>query len=153
MDNIKELVFNNSLVCALSAWFIAQFIKVIIAIFKTKRLNLLLMMSSGGMPSSHSSTVCALATSVGIHSGFTSAEFAIATIVAIVVMYDAAGIRRAAGEQAKVLNKMMDDLEKGDISDFDVQLKELLGHTPVEVLGGALLGILIPIFAHFVLGI
>ena len=153
MDNIKELVFNNSLVCALSAWFIAQFIKVIIAIFKTKRLNLLLMMSSGGMPSSHSSTVCALATSVGIHSGFTSAEFAIATIVAIVVMYDAAGIRRAAGEQAKVLNKMMDDLEKGDISDFDVQLKELLGHTPVEVLGGALLGIQIPIFAHFVLGI
>ena len=68
-------------------------------------------------------------------------------------MYDAAGIRRAAGEQAKVLNKMMDDLEKGDISDFDVQLKELLGHTPVEVLVGALLGILIPIFAHFVLGI
>lgn len=153
MDNIKELVFNNSLVCALSAWFIAQFIKVIIAFFKTKRLNLLLLMSSGGMPSSHSSTVCALATSVGIHSGFTSAEFAIATIVAIVVMYDAAGIRRAAGEQAKVLNKMMDDLEKGDISDFDVQLKELLGHTPVEVLVGALLGILIPIFAHFVLGI
>ena len=153
MDNIKELVFNNSRVCALSAWFIAQFIKVIIEFFKTKRLNLLLLMSSGGMPSSHSSTVCARATSVGIHSGFTSAEFAIATIVAIVVMYDAAGIRRAAGEQAKVLNKMRDDLEKGDISDFDVQLKELLGHTPVEVLVGALLGILIPIFAHFVLGI
>ena len=151
MNNFSELILNQSLVCALSAWFIAQLIKVIIALFKTKRLNLLLLLSSGGMPSSHSATVCALATSIGIHEGLGSVAFAVASILAVVVMYDAAGIRRAAGEQAKVLNQMMDDLEKGDISDFDVQLKELLGHTPLEVFGGAVLGIAIPVFTHFVM--
>lgn len=150
MNNFSDIFLNQSLLCALSAWLIAQLIKVIIALFKTKRLNLLLLLSSGGMPSSHSSTVCALATSVGILVGFGSIEFAISVVLAIVVMYDAAGIRRAAGEQAKVLNQMMEDLEKGDISEFDIHLKELLGHTPLEVFSGALLGIMIPVIASFI---
>ena len=99
------------------------------------------------MPSSHSSTVTCLTSSIGIVHGFNSALFAISFVFAVIVMYDAAGVRRAAGEQAKILNRLVADLEDGKTTDINVHLKELLGHTPREVLFGALLGILISVCA------
>ena len=103
-------------------------------------------MSSGGMPSSHSATVCSMVVATAKLYGTKSVGFALAFVLAFIVMYDAAGVRRAAGEQAKVLNHIADDLSKGDTRYLEKHLKELIGHTPLQVLIGALFGILIPIF-------
>ena len=102
-------------------------------------------MSSGGMPSSHSSTVCALVVASARVCGTNSVEFALAFILAFIVMYDAAGVRRAAGEQAKVLNRIAKELSEGDTRYLDKNLKELIGHTPLQVFMGALLGVVIPL--------
>ena len=122
------------------AWTIAQAAKVIITSWRQKRLNLRVLAETGGMPSSHSAIVMALTAAVGKYSGLTSAEFAIALIFSVVVMYDAAGLRRAAGRQAAVLNRLVDDLMHMRGVE-EQKLRELLGHTPVEVLVGAVLGI------------
>ena len=119
------------------SWLIAQVIKVINDLIVHKKLNMRRLWGSGGMPSSHASTVMSLTTVVGIINGWDSAIFAVSFIFAIVVMYDAAGVRRAAGKQAKVLNQMIED--KG--MHMKERLTELLGHTPFEVFMGALLGI------------
>ena len=100
------------------------------------------------MPSSHSSTVTALCVAVGLTDGFQSSVFAVSFILALVVMYDAAGVRRAAGQQAKILNKIVEDWGKTNYRDTEKKLKELLGHTPVEVFAGALLGIAIALLRH-----
>lgn len=147
MSQFEKILNNKILFCAIAAWLLAQFIKFIIGIIQNKKFDFRLLYTSGGMPSSHSSTVCALATGTGIVYGFDGVEFAIAAILAVVVMYDAAGIRRAAGEQAKILNRIMDDLEEGNQIDFNIHLKEFLGHTPFQVLMGALLGIALPVIA------
>lgn len=139
---------ESVLVTALISWFIAQLIKVIHTIIKNKKLDFRRFVGSGGMPSSHSSTVTSLATAVGIENGFLGSEFAIATVMALVVMYDAAGVRRAAGQQAKILNKIVEEWEHADFAQTDKRLKELLGHTPKEVFGGALLGIVIALLRH-----
>ena len=122
------------------AWTIAQAAKVILTSWKQRRLNLRVLAETGGMPSSHSAIVMALTAAVGKYSGLTSPEFAIALIFSVVVMYDAAGVRRAAGKQAAVLNRLVEDLThmRGV---QEQELRELLGHTPVEVLVGAVLGI------------
>lgn len=101
------------------------------------------------MPSSHAAFVVSLAVSVGLAEGFTSSLFAVSVVVALVVMYDAAGVRRAAGQQAKILNKLVEDWEKNNFENTEKKLKELLGHTPVEVFAGAVLGALIAFLRHF----
>jgi acid phosphatase family membrane protein YuiD len=138
-----DILKNTPLLCAVMAWLTAQLMKFLIVIIRERKINLVVLVQSGGMPSSHSATVCALATAIGFQQGFGSIEFAIAAILSFIVMYDAAGVRRAAGEQAKRINMLTQDLEDFE-DDMEAQLKELLGHTPPEVFGGAVLGILIP---------
>jgi len=126
----------------LLAWFIAQVMKVIISSSRQRRLNLRVLAETGGMPSSHSAIVAGLTTGIGRIDGVGSAGFAIALIFSIVVMYDAQGVRRAAGRQAALLNQIANELLAGHQIQ-QVRLRELLGHTPVEVLVGAALGVVI----------
>jgi len=130
--------------------FIAQFIKFAYFYIKHKKFNFKMFAITGGMPSSHSSFSVALTTSVGLVAGFSSVEFAIALGFAGVVMYDAAGLRRAAGKTAALLNKIVDDYySERDIKTSQEKLMEVLGHTPLEVLMGALLGIFLACYVHF----
>lgn len=122
------------------AWMVAQVLKVLVYLATERRLNLRLLVSAGGMPSSHASLVAGLATAVGIQHGLSSTYFAIALVFAAIVMYDAAGVRRAVGIQARLLNQMIEELFSGHpIS--QTRLRELVGHTPFQVLVGAALGI------------
>lgn len=139
---------ESVLVTSLISWFTAQVIKVITSLIQNKRFDFRRFVGSGGMPSSHAAFVTSLAAAVGITDGFRSTDFAVCTVFALVVMYDAAGVRRAAGQQARILNKLLEDWEKSDFSQSDKHLKELLGHTPKEVLVGALLGIAIALLRH-----
>ena len=138
MEFFAELAQNRVLWTAMLCWLSAQVIKVIFYAVRNRHFSFERLVGAGGMPSSHSATVCGLAVAVGRTCGLASPMFAIAMIVAAVVMYDAAGVRRAAGEQAKVLNRLI--LEQ-DWSQAQKNLKEFLGHTPLEVLAGAILGI------------
>ncbi len=133
---------NEVLLSSFAAWSLAQLSKFVIWKLRKGKFNLRILVSSGGMPSSHSALVTALATAVGIEEGFGSAAFAISLVLAMIVMYDATGVRRAASIQAHILNQILEELFKGHpIS--EKRLRELLGHTPMEVLIGALLGIVI----------
>lgn len=136
-------IFMGNLILSLSvlAWALAQVLKLVVVLITERRWDWEHILSSGGMPSSHSATVCACASSVAYLHGFGSTYFALAAVLAVVVMYDAFNVRRETGEQAKILNYMMDhwnQMEPGEI--FDKALKELVGHTPLQVLMGALLG-------------
>ncbi len=169
MNVIRTLTSNSILNVAVVAWSAAQILKTLFTLFFTGRLNLERLVGAGGMPSSHSAMTCSLAIATARKLGFAAPEFALAVCFAAIVMYDAMGVRRAAGEQAKVLNKMIfefpffhlkldqeeelvpEDLEKQPESAEDEsglpliakELKEFLGHTPMEVLGGCLLGIMV----------
>ena len=141
------------LICAASAWFVAQFLKVFTGVFKLKKFSVLEMFfGTGGMPSSHSATVCALTSACAIKEGFDSPAFAISFILAMIVMRDAMGVRRQIGEHAKVLNKLFKNLSDSlnDPTLTEKALEELAGHTPVQVIAGALLGILRPIAVMFI---
>ena len=140
MNYVKGLTGNHILNVALLAWFAAQVIKTVIVLMTTKKLDWTRLVGSGGMPSSHSSIVMAVTVAAGKVCGFYSPEFAISLVFSLVVMYDASGVRRAAGEQAKVLNYMMDNWQNATPEMFQKELKELLGHTPVQVMAGAALG-------------
>lgn len=142
--SISDIIHNRVLVSAIVAWAIAQLLKVIIVALTSKRFNYTRFVGSGGMPSSHSALVMALTTKVGIVEGFKSTSFAMALCFALVVMYDAAGVRRAVGIQARILNNIMNDISQKKPLE-EKKLKELLGHTPVEVFAGAMLGIAIGI--------
>jgi len=123
---------------------VAQTLKVIFYLFKEKKLNLRKYLDTGSMPSSHSASVSSLATAVGISKGVDSVCFAISLIFSLVVMYDATGVRQAVGKQAVVLNKMINNIRKKENSElFEENMKELIGHTPLEVLAGAALGVAI----------
>jgi uncharacterized protein len=128
------------LLAPLVAWAIAQASKVILTSWRQRRLNLRVLAETGGMPSSHAAIVMGMTTAVGKHAGVSSAAFAIALIFSFVVMYDAAGLRRAAGRQAAILNRLVEDLVHMRGMQ-EQKLRELLGHTPVEVVVGAVLGI------------
>ena len=130
----------NYLLAPLVAWTIAQTAKVIIYSVREHRLNLRVLAVTGGMPSSHSAIVMGMTTAVGKYAGINSPQFAIALIFSFVVMYDAAGLRRAAGRQAAILNRLVEDLVNMR-GVQEAKLRELLGHTPVEVLVGAILGV------------
>lgn len=137
---MNEFISNPIIQAMFVPWLIAQISKPIIEYIRKRKIDMRLLVSAGGMPSSHSASVCALATAVGIQEGVRSTLFAISFILAIIVMYDAAGVRRAASTQARILNQIIDELFQGHpIS--ETRLRELLGHTPVEVVAGAILGI------------
>ena len=137
---ISQLGSNHVLWAAFAGWFVAQSIKTVVALVVTHKLNLSYIVSSGGMPSSHSALVVGLATAVARVDGLQSVSFALSAVLAGVVMYDAAGVRLAVSRQARILNLMLDDFfnERG-IS--EKRLHELIGHTPVQVFAGALVGI------------
>jgi hypothetical protein len=127
------------------AWATAQAAKVILTSVRQRRLNLRVLAETGGMPSSHAAIVMGMTTAVGKYAGVSSAAFAIALIFSFVVMYDAAGLRRAAGRQAAILNRLVEDLVHMRGMQ-EQRLRELLGHTPIEVVVGALLGIGVGLF-------
>ena len=147
MRTLSSLEYNYVLVAAVISWIAAQIIKTLIYLITNRTLRFERLIGAGGMPSSHSALVCSATIAVSRKVGPGSAEFAIMFILAIVVMYDAMGVRRAAGLHAREINKMNKyfetDKEKEEPNVKQKELKEYLGHTPFEVLGGALLGILI----------
>jgi acid phosphatase family membrane protein YuiD len=141
MAALAALLSNKVLIAALAWWAIAQLIKVPISYAVNRKIDLRLWVSAGGMPSSHAALVCALATGAALQNGFDSTAFAICVALAMIVMYDATGVRQAAGKQAAILNQIIDELFQGHpIS--EQRLKELLGHTRFQVIVGALMGIL-----------
>ena len=149
MDFLTELLHNTVFISAVLGWLVAQVIKTIIHLIITKQFVAERMVGGGGMPSSHSATVCALATATGIRYGGGSFEFAIAIMFAIIVMYDAMGVRRETGIQAKVINEMMEMLTNmGSKVSVEDKLKEFVGHTPLQVLIGAVLGIIIAVIVN-----
>lgn len=126
----------------MSAWFIAQTIKVFLGVVRERKFNFRWFIGTGGMPSSHAAGASALAATCGLNIGFDSAAFALAVVFAIVTMFDAQGVRRSTGQQAEILNRIMDDIYwRGKIEES--RLKELIGHTPIEVIIGSIFGILI----------
>ena len=135
---------NEILLICLTAWAVAQTVKVISGLVKEKRLILRTFVASGGMPSSHSATVSALATSVGMLQGLNSVAFGVATILALVVMYDAAGVRQAVSRQSIILDRIVNEFKVGrHKGEMERDLKELIGHTPYQVFVGCFMGILI----------
>ncbi len=146
--NLGGLLVNRVLVAGLIAWAIAQAIKVLLEYLRTRHLNWALMISTGGMPSSHSALVVATTLAIGLFYGFDDPVFALAVAITMVITYDATNIRRQAGIHAQKINLMINELFTGQpIS--DERLKEVLGHTPLEVAGGVILGIGIAILVWF----
>jgi uncharacterized protein len=154
-----EILLNFPLLASLAAIFFAQFVKVPITYIATRKIDWSLILSTGGMPSSHSAAVTALATGVALDNGLASSLFAVSAVFAIITMFDATGVRRHAGEQATVLNKLVTDFNTfvGEAKAWPQQeekekqkkLKELLGHQPIEVFFGGLTGILLTLFLHY----
>lgn len=136
---LNELLSNRVLAPALVAWALAQIIKVPLELVMHGRMNWAILFSPGGMPSSHAALVTAAIIAIGVETGWDSPAFALAVVLGMVVLYDATGIRRQAGKQARVINQMMEDLAKGHPLQGE-QLKEVLGHTPLEVAGGLVFG-------------
>ena len=144
--NLVDLLDNHVIVVTMISWFLAQSIKLMIDKVRFKKVDFTRIVGAGGMPSSHSAFVTSLATAIALQHGLQSTEFALAFSLAGVVMYDAAGVRRSAGKQAAVLNKIVADLYSKEHTVKKERLKELVGHSPVEVFAGAVLGILVAIF-------
>ncbi|HPN73083.1 MAG TPA: divergent PAP2 family protein [Candidatus Omnitrophota bacterium] len=147
----KEFVNNPIAICTFCAWLVAQSTKVFLGVIREKKFNFRWFAGSGGFPSSHSAGVTALATSVGLHEGVSTALFVVTLMFSIVVILDAQGVRRSAGQQATILNKIMDDLYwKGHIQEN--RLKELIGHTPFQTFTGIIIGLAVAlILFHYVL--
>ncbi len=149
MQDFSNIIHNQVLLVALAACLVAQVSKVLVYLAQNKTFQLRSLVETGGMPSAHSAFVTALSTSVGLIDGWDSAEFAIATVFAIIVMYDATGVRQAVGKQARLLNQIIDELFQEDHQLNEDRLKELLGHTPVQVIVGSLLGIAVAWLASY----
>jgi acid phosphatase family membrane protein YuiD len=139
---MRELFSNPYFSSSFWAWFIAQALKVILTLVKERKLDLYRFVGSGGMPSSHSAMVMGLSTAIGLKTGWDSLEYAVVLIFSLIIMYDAAGVRRAVGKQAMIINQMIKDKQQNKQIE-ERQLKELVGHTPIEVFAGAILGIAI----------
>ena len=137
-----SIIHNYVLIAALIAWAIAQALKVPIEYLQTHRLNWALLVQAGGMPSSHSALIVAITHGIGLSAGFDTPLFALAFAISMIVIYDATGIRRQAGKHAELINAMINDLAAGNPLKEE-QLREVLGHTPLEALGGILLGLLV----------
>ncbi len=142
MSFFSGIIKNEIFIVAFIAWFIAQLIKVILTLIIDKKLDISRLIGSGGFPSSHTAFVMGMSTAIGLKLGFDSVLYAISFAMSLVVMYDASGVRRAVGKQAETLNTIIEDLYAHK-QIADDKLKELIGHTPFEVLAGALLGVII----------
>lgn len=154
MYNILDLFRNICFVSVVSAWLMAQIIKVFTGYFQNKKFSLTLFFcGTGGMPSSHSATVMALLTSAILRYGFGGFEAAAAILLATIVMSDAVGVRYETGVQAKVLNDLMKELFSGDPKKAEANLKELIGHTPFQVAVGAVLGIAVAFGVFAIMGV
>jgi len=139
-----EFVTNKALIIPFCAWAIAQLLKLVITLIRERRLEFRLLFASGGMPSSHSATVCALTTTIGMISGVDSIPFGISIIFAIIVMYDSAGVRQSVGRQAVVLNRIMQELRtRRPIAELEKDLREFIGHTAFQVIIGGMIGIIV----------
>ena len=138
------------LLIAVTAWAVAQGLKLLIATAVYRKFDITYLTTGGGMPSSHSALVCAAAVSCGMSAGFDAPVFAIASVVAFIVMYDAAHVRRETGEQAKVLNYILHNWEEFKPEDLERDLKELIGHTPLQVAVGSVLGIAVGLLGSFI---
>ena len=139
-----EIITNKVLIIPIAVWAIAQLLKVFVTLVGEKSFDWWFLLRSGGMPSSHTALVCALATAVAIMDGFNSVTFAIAAILAMVVMYDAAGVRQAVSQQSIILNRILKELrDKRPRAEVERGLREFIGHTPFQVIAGAALGIFI----------
>lgn len=150
----KAYILNTGyevLFTGITAAIIAQIIKFLLYLILYHKIDFKRFTTTGGMPSSHSAGVVGIATAVGIISGYSSINFAIAMGYALVVMHDAAGLRRASGKMAAVLNRIMDDFYKHEVQAVGGRLKELLGHTPLEVFMGAILAFVYAYYVHFIL--
>ena len=144
MNSFEQLIGNRVLVSAVVGWFVAQVLKTVIHTIVTKKFEPERLTGSGGMPSSHSSTVCAMAAVSGQIYGLGSFEFAVTVILAIIVMHDAMGVRLETGKQAKLINEIVETFKTMNGKTLaEERLKEFVGHTPLQVLTGALLGIII----------
>jgi len=149
-----DIIYNSGyevLLVGVSAVVITQIIKFFAHWIVKRTADFRMFTTTGGMPSSHASGVMGLATTVGLINGFSSIEFAIALGYALIVMYDAAGVRRAAGKQAACLNKIIMDVYKQELKEAGGKLKELLGHTPLQVFVGALFGVIYALYVHLTL--
>lgn len=150
---LKQFLSNKIFFTVFFAWVFSCLLKGMIVCIREKRLDITRFMGPGGMPSSHSTIVTALAVCIGVHDGFDSTAFVICCAFALVVMYDASGIRRAAGQQARMINMIIDTWNESDPLEKQMRLKELLGHTPIEVFAGAALGILFAAAANLIVGL
>ncbi|MDR1067019.1 MAG: divergent PAP2 family protein [Clostridiales bacterium] len=152
VDIVRELRQNAVLWIAVTSWFVAQMIKFITEAMRDKRFSMYtLILSTGGMPSSHSSFATAAMVGIGFKDGFNTSAFAVSIVITLVIIVDAAGVRRAAGEQAAVINMLIENLNNPNIS-MDQKLKELLGHTPIEVGAGVILGVIMGVIGSRVCG-
>lgn len=147
MQDFHDIFQNHVLLVAVLACLLAQVLKAIIDFAQHGKVNLRAMVETGGMPSAHSALVTALAVGMGQAIGWSSPAFAATSIFAVIVMYDAAGVRQAAGKQAKILNQIIDEMFQEHAEFNEDRLKELLGHTPVQVIAGSLLGALVACIA------
>lgn len=139
----RNYVFQS----AMFGWLLAQTIKVFLGIIREKRFNFMWFVGTGGLPSSHAAGVAALASSTGLYTGFNSPLFAMTLVFAIVVLFDAQGVRRSSGKQAQILNKILEDIYWKKKIQED-RLKELLGHTPVEILAGVAIGVFMSLLCY-----
>jgi len=152
MDFLLQIITNKILIVGIVSWFLAQVFKCISNLILTKKFSIERLFGDGGMPSGHSATVVSVAVATGLYEGFDSAVFAVAMILAIVVMHDAMNVRYQAGKQAELLNAMADMFEKLTGADLpnEEKLKELLGHTPLQVAAGCILGIATAIIMYLI---
>ena len=138
----NEILSNQVLVSAVAGWIVAQVLKTMLDLALNRTINWERMVGSGGMPSSHSATVCGLTTAAALHYGVSSFEFAVCCVLSMVVRYDATGVRRETGKQAKLLNSILSENPlKLNAEVLQEKLKEYVGHTPLQVVAGAILGI------------
>lgn len=152
MEYLSQILTNRILIAGLSAWVIAQIFKMVIYLIVNREFQIERLFGDGGMPSGHSATVTAAAVTTGFVSGFGSPLFAIATILAVIVMHDATGVRRETGKQAKVIKEMasfIEDMSGKNLTDEE-KLKEFVGHTPLQVAMGCLLGLAVGIIFNLV---
>lgn len=145
--NSASILDNKVLIVTLVAWAITQGIKVFLGVVREKRFNFKWFIGTGGMPSSHAAGATALATTCGLHVGWDSVPFALAFVFAMVTMFDAQGVRRSAGQQAAILNRILDDMYWKGKLEAD-QLFELIGHTPLQVIIGGLFGFILSFWMY-----
>lgn len=154
MNYIYDFLDNYLLISALCGWLIAQILKVFTGMFSQEKFSLTrLLFSNGGMPSSHSATVMALATAAFLGEGIGSPIFAVCVILSIIVMNDAVGVRQETGKQAKLINQIVREMSSGNPRDVETGLKELVGHTPLQVVMGAITGVCVSVALAFAYGI